>query len=481
MADREAERRAGVTESSLAGRSVFPPVGRALSYVLVADADSRRIDICLDAVSSHGIGALVARTSEAAAGVLRDFGAPVLLIVDLMLPQQAGLPVIETVRHLNLECGGILAWSPARAVREFAASRLAGMNARILSASVGPSIIRSAIERLLEDGNTAGAEVLPSPSSSSDGVQETIAELTEKAREICGTAGIAVYLRGGPDQPFRSSATWLHDEPIPRSLDDLPKALKRILETREPLVALNVGSDSFFEAPRPGVEGLQGLVAVPVINDHDEVAGMICVFDVKPLTLGMTAIDALKALGRRDRRARPRGGAIAFPPSPHPRVRGMRDARAPARSDTSERPATLLDRQVGSLALTREMARARRKENHLSVVVFDVDVAESADAHKTADDPVESVGQTLAQIIRGYDLAIRWSRQELLVVLPGVGETDATRVAERVRDAVSAGSGTRIAVANGVAELDDDHTLESIVVRANENLRARRQSANLHL
>ena len=42
MADREAERGARVTESSLAGRSVFPPVGRPLSYVLVADADSRR-------------------------------------------------------------------------------------------------------------------------------------------------------------------------------------------------------------------------------------------------------------------------------------------------------------------------------------------------------------------------------------------------------------------------------------------------------
>src|SRR5258706_445308 len=104
MAGRQAERRAGVNEGSLAGRSVFPPVGRALSYVLVADADSRRIDICLDAVSSHGIGALVAQTAEAAAGMLRDFGAPVLLIVDLVLPQQAGLPVVETVRSLNLGC-----------------------------------------------------------------------------------------------------------------------------------------------------------------------------------------------------------------------------------------------------------------------------------------------------------------------------------------------------------------------------------------
>lgn len=470
-----------MTDDSLAGRSAFPPAGRAVSYALVADADSRRIDICLDAVSAHGIGALVARTGEAAIGVLRDFGAPVLLVVDLLLPQQTGLPVIETVRRLDLECGGILAWSPARDVREFAASRLAGLNARILAGSVAPSVIRSAIERLLEDATTAGAESLPSPSSSDDGIHETMAQLAEKAREICVTPGVAVYLKGGADQLFRSSATWLHDEPIPRSLDFLPAALKRIVETHEPLVALDVASDASIDAPRPGIDGLQGLVAVPIMKGEDEVVGMICVFDVKSLTLSSTAIDGLKALGRGGRPARPRGAAIAFPPSAHPRARGTREPRGLARNEPRERPPTLLDRQVGSLALTREMARARRKENHLSVVVFDVDVAESADARKTADDPVESVGQALAQVIRGYDLAIRWSRQELLVVLPGVGETDASRVAERVRDAVAAGSGTRIAVANGVAELDDDHTLESIVVRANENLRARRQNANLHL
>jgi diguanylate cyclase (GGDEF)-like protein len=471
-----------VTHGGLEGRVTFTPVNRVLSYVLVADTDSRRIDACLDVITSRGIGALVARTGEEAIGVLRDFGAPALLIVDLLLPQQAGQPVIETVRRLDFECGGILAWSPTRDVREFAASRLAGLNARILAGSVAPSVIRSAIERLLDNGSVAdlNADALPVHSSSAEGVHETMAELAEKAREICGAAGTAVYLRSGPDQPFRSSATWLRDEPIPRSLDYLPSALKRIIETREPIVALDVASDPSIE-PRPGVEGPQGLVAVPILEGDDEVVGMICVFDVKALVLDATAIDDLKALGRRDRPARPRGGAIAFPPVANPRVRTMRDPRLLGSSGSSERPGTLLDRQVGSLALTREMARARRKENHLSVVVFDVDVQESADAHRMTEDPVESVGQALAQVIRGYDLAIRWSPQELLVVLPGVGETDATRVADRVRDAVSAGSGTRIAVANGVAELDDDHTLESIVVRANENLRARRQSANLHL
>ena len=85
----------------------------------------------------------------------------------------------------------------------------------------------------------------------------------------------------------------------------------------------------------------------------------------------------------------------------------------------------------------------------------------------------------MTRVIRGYDLAIRWGRQEWLVVLSGVREAEAGRVAERVRDAVTAGIGAHVALADGVAELEQDNTFESIVVRANENLRARRHSANL--
>jgi CheY-like chemotaxis protein/GGDEF domain-containing protein len=463
--------------SGLAGRAAFTARASA-SYVLVADADSHRIEICVDAVKSHGLGVLVARRGEEAIGVLRDFGAPRLLVVDLLLPQQTGLSVIETVRRLDLECGGILAWSSARDLREFAACRLAGINARVLAGSVSPLIIRSAIERVLGGGAAPIVDLTASQSSSDEAIQETMAALAERARTIAGTAGVAVYLRAGSDERFQS-ATWLPNEAVPRSIDYLPTAFRRIMETREPLLALDLASDRSTAEARTGIDGLHGLVAVPITEaGNDEVVGMICVFDVSALTLGSPEIEALKALGRRSGTPDRPTGAIANRPAAHQRPRLLPDPHDQNGfgSPSVGRPAALLDRQVGALAFTREMARARRTENHLSVVVFDVGPADAGgkERSESADDPVGSVGQTLTQIIRGYDLAIRWSRQELLVVLPGVDEIHAARVAERVRCALHRGIGTNVGFAGGVAELADDHTLESIVVRANENLQTQR-------
>jgi hypothetical protein len=82
----------------------------------------------------------------------------------------------------------------------------------------------------------------------------------------------------------------------------------------------------------------------------------------------------------------------------------------------------------------------------------------------------------LTRVIRGPNPAIRWSRRELLVVLPGADEIHAARVAERVRCALHKGTGPGVGPAGGVAELGDDHTPESIVERANEKLLAQRQN-----
>jgi CheY-like chemotaxis protein len=121
----------------------------SLPYVLVADADGRRTAICIEAIAAHGTGVLVAKTGDEAIGVLRDFGTPLLLIVDLLLPGRDGFSVIEAARQAEHERTAILAWSSARELREFAVSRLAGMDVRFLRGSVAPTVIQSAIDHLL--------------------------------------------------------------------------------------------------------------------------------------------------------------------------------------------------------------------------------------------------------------------------------------------------------------------------------------------
>src|SRR5206468_970657 len=107
----------------------------------------------------------------------------------------------------------------------------------------------------------------------------------------------------------------------------------------------------------------------------------------------------------------------------------------------------------GNVAVARELARLRREPRHLSLVIFDVDARTAGERAAPADDPIENVTEMLTKAIRGSDLAIRWTAQALLVVLPGLALAEARPVAERVRAALAAGARHRVAVAGGLAEL----------------------------
>jgi len=61
----------------------------------------------------------------------------------------------------------------------------------------------------------------------------------------------------------------------------------------------------------------------------------------------------------------------------------------------------------------------------------------------------------------------------LIVVLPGVTESEASRVADRVRAAIRAGTGSHYAVNGSVAELSDESTLESVLMKVSANRAAR--------
>jgi len=444
----------------------------SLPYVLVADTDGRRTAICIEAIAAHGTGVLVAKTGDEAIGVVRDFGTPLLLIVDLLVPGRDGFSVIEAVRQAEHERTAILAWSSARELREFAVSRLAGMDVRVLRGSVAPTVIQSAIDHLLTFRKTVDTAE-QSQATAAETVYATMSELSEKARQLSHAAGVAVYFRDAPDQRFRSTATWLPDEPTPRSLDPLPIALSRILETREAMVVMDLSANRAPGAPKLAPDELHSLIAVPIAGaSPGEVAGMLCVFDIKPLALGNSEIAALKALGERGaaRRTAPsplRVAPLSLDHQPQP-IGGSSSAAMPNRP-------TLLDRQVGSLAVSREMERARREQRRLSVVVLDVAPARSGARIERIEgrDLVDSAGQTVARMIRGYDLAIRWSRDELIVVLPGVAESEASRVADRVRAAIRAGTGSHYAVNGSVAELSDESTLESVLMKVSANRAAR--------
>ena len=101
----------------------------------------------------------------------------------------------------------------------------------------------------------------------------------------------------------------------------------------------------------------------------------------------------------------------------------------------------------------------------MSVVLFNVSSA-GRNAAASSLDAAEIVGRTLLKTIRESDLPIRWSGDEVILMLPGLALDDARRVAERVRAALQAGTGHRAAVSAGVAELLPSETFGALVSRA---------------
>jgi diguanylate cyclase (GGDEF)-like protein len=226
-------------------------------------------------------------------------------------------------------------------------------------------------------------------------------------------------------------------------------------------------------------DSLRGLVAVPVVSLDQHTIGMLCVFDVRPFRFDGTDIDALKALGR----GASTGAVVpaaADTPSPRPRdsAAAVVQVEPPAvpsltLAANSSAAISLLDRRDGSPAIARELARVRREQRHLSVVLFDINsiAASSETIRESQHDLVSTVAETLAGSVRGSDLAIRWSREEVLVVLAGLNAIEARRVAERIRAAMQAGARYPVAVSGGVAELQEEDTFESVMARANQQAR----------
>jgi diguanylate cyclase (GGDEF)-like protein len=446
-----------------------------LAYVIVGDTQEPRIAVCLAALKPYNVGVLVARNGEEALGLLHRFGPPILLVIDLSLPQKDGFAVIEAVRQAAGRTE-IIAWS-SRGLREFAVHHLRDENVRVVSGAVASSVVHRAIERAMRSRG-ASPEPAPPPAISSS-VDEVMSALAANARTLCRTAGAAVYLKAAGESEFRTTVKWECEEPIPDSAADLPLIYDWILKTGEALVLPDLSRQRTVGAPALRLrENLRGLVAVPVVSLEQQITGALCVFDVKPFTFDSAEIEALKALGR--------GVPAKAPAVPvNTDIRPQPPARDPAPASdragilavvSGAAPLMLLDRRDGNMAIARELARVRREQRNLSVILFDVDAMTLSDADadgawEAPRDPLSTVAETLTGAVRGSDLAIRWSHEELLVVLAGLNATEARRVAERVRAAMQAGARQPVAVSGGVAELMAEDTFETVMARANQQAR----------
>jgi diguanylate cyclase len=142
----------------------------------------------------------------------------------------------------------------------------------------------------------------------------------------------------------------------------------------------------------------------------------------------------------------------------------------------------VLRRGRGLLGLEREIARSRRTGAPLSLAFLDVDGLKRINdqgGHAAGDRMLLEVANTLRAKLRKYDLIFRYGGDEFVCVLTGLNATDASIRMSLVQGTLANGR-EHGSITVGIAALEDDDSLESLLARADDALYLRRQEQRAH-
>jgi diguanylate cyclase (GGDEF)-like protein len=101
----------------------------------------------------------------------------------------------------------------------------------------------------------------------------------------------------------------------------------------------------------------------------------------------------------------------------------------------------IANRRTFEATLEREVARATRSAEHVSLVMVDIDhfkALNDTHGHQAGDEVLRNVAAALSCECRDFDTPARYGGEEFAVILPGCGPDEARDIAERLRRAVSA-------------------------------------------
>lgn len=139
--------------------------------------------------------------------------------------------------------------------------------------------------------------------------------------------------------------------------------------------------------------------------------------------------------------------------------------------------------------MEREIARAHRYENELSIVMFDIDHFKEVNdthGHLAGDHILRELSLEIRNRIRQSDIMGRYGGEEFVIILTNTGLNDAVSFAEKVRISTQQHSfnfedkNIPITISLGVAQLEKDmETPEALIEKADTNLyRAKENGRN---
>ncbi|GAB5550396.1 MAG: hypothetical protein SangKO_101560 [Sandaracinaceae bacterium] len=249
------------------------------------------------------------------------------------------------------------------------------------------------------------------------------------------------------------------DAPVRGGVHAQPGQSRRALE--EAIAALEVSADTRFN----------------LIEDEDPASDLDGPAPlVRPITFGDTRLGAI-ALAPRAASEREDAALLEIL---------ARELGGPLRTATlveeSRRLATvdaltgLYNRRAFAEAARRELARAQRHGDPLSVVLFDIDHFKSINdnqGHAMGDRVLKAVGELLSSLARESDVCARWGGEEFVILLSSTDCGGGVVVAERVRAAMEAlrvvdeaGEPIPVTASFGVAALAPNEDMDGVVDRA---------------
>jgi diguanylate cyclase (GGDEF)-like protein len=142
----------------------------------------------------------------------------------------------------------------------------------------------------------------------------------------------------------------------------------------------------------------------------------------------------------------------------------------------------LHNRRYFDEVLDREVARARRYERSLALILLDLDDFKQVNdrvGHLGGDAVLADIGARVREALRSADIACRVGGDELAVILPESTLSDAEQLYARLHSAVMArplAGGEMVSMSGGLAEVARDDDAKSLFRRADEALyKAKRQ------
>ncbi|HPC36688.1 MAG TPA: diguanylate cyclase [Candidatus Marinimicrobia bacterium] len=119
--------------------------------------------------------------------------------------------------------------------------------------------------------------------------------------------------------------------------------------------------------------------------------------------------------------------------------------------------------------LKREIARSKRYNSPLSLLMLDIDlfkIVNDTYGHLLGDEVLKAIGQILTNCLRKNDICARYGGEEFVVLLPETGEKEAFLVAEKIRATVAKReiafeqSLARVTISIGIAQFNSTEMAE---------------------